>query len=174
MLGIKPTRIEIEERTEAAGQYWAAGLTFGQLKTSMHERFGMLDHRTVMRYLTRARKQWHDECGDIDRDAQRGEALEFYRQQMRNSKTSDRVKVRARERIDCLLGLDAPTRTELSGINGKPLQIESIPKPPIDFERLGTLRRSLLGIPSPNGNGQPVHPAHAAPASGNGAGNNGH
>jgi hypothetical protein len=176
MPGVVPTRAEVEDRIEAAGQFWAAGLTTGQLKTAMREKFGSLDHATCLRYLARARKRWAAEMAltPRQRQAQRGEAIEFYRQRLRDSKTSDRVKVMARERIDSLLGLDAPIRTELSGPDGKPIAVEAVKRVPIDFGAMDRIQRRLLGVPDPDGNGESVHPAPPDATPGGGVGGNGH
>ena len=174
MPGIKPTRAEVEDRIESAGQFYAAGLTTGQRKIAMREKFGGMDHATCLRYLARARKRWAAES-DLtpqQRKAQRGQAIEFYRQQMRNSKVSDRVKIMAQERIDKLLGLESPVRTELSGVDGKPIVVTAA-REPIDFERLARLRRGLRELPAPDGNGEPVHPPHPAPEAGILPGTNG-
>ncbi len=54
------------------------------------------------------------------------ESVEFYRDIATDPTSEPRDKIKARERIDKLLGLDAPVRTEHSGVDGGPIQIEQL------------------------------------------------
>ena len=92
-------------------------------KTTLHrelgERWGV-HWKTVDRIVGRARKEM---LARLQRPKEefRCDSLAFYEAQCNSPKASVAEKVRARQRIDELLGLDEPQRREITGGNGSPL-----------------------------------------------------
>jgi hypothetical protein len=78
--------------------------------------------RTVDRIVARARKEIFDRLGR-SKEQFRCESLAFYEAMTADPKASVAEKTKARQRIDDLLGLDAPKRSELSGPDGGPLDV---------------------------------------------------
>lgn len=84
----------------------------------------------------------------------RCESLSFYEAKMTDSKATVAEQIRARQRVDELLGLDAPkqVRTELSGPDGGPIATkEENPLKGFSVERL---REIAIGHVETNGQSQ--------------------
>ncbi|WP_339732503.1 hypothetical protein [uncultured Gimesia sp.] len=71
-----------------------------------------LSRRSVERYIKRARKEMVERTG-ISVEYHRSDAFHFYRSMINDPKAHPREKLRARERMDKLLGLDMPVKTHL-------------------------------------------------------------
>lgn len=84
-----------------------------------------ISSRTVERYLRRAREQMVEETGQ-PKDVLRAESVEFYRTVCQDSDAEDRDRIKARERIDKVLGLEAPQQFEHSGRNGAPIALATL------------------------------------------------
>ena len=69
-----------------------------------------LSRRSVERYLKRARQEMVYRM-QIEPDVHRAEAYYFYRSVINNPEAHPREQLRARERMDKLLGLDIPAKT---------------------------------------------------------------
>lgn len=80
--------------------------------------------RTVDRIVSRARTELAARLGR-PREAFRCDSLNFYEAKTQDPKASVGDQIRARQRIDELLGLDAPRRSEISGPDGEALQIQA-------------------------------------------------
>lgn len=51
------------------------------------------------------------------------------------------------------------TRTELGGLDGKPIAVEQKTNDPIDFAEFQRVAAEMFSLPQPNGHAEPVHPA---------------
>ena len=80
------------------------GSFISEIKTAIAEEF-QLSRRSVERYLTRARREMLDEV-EQNLEHHRADSLFFYRSVIDSPKSTERDRLRARERIDRLLGLD--------------------------------------------------------------------
>lgn len=104
------------------------------IKRSVATKYG-ISTRSVERYLRRAREQMVAETGQ-PKDVLRAESVEFYRtvcqtQPVRGPDgepplVTTRDRLLARERIDRVLGLEAPQKLEHSGRDGGPLTFAAI------------------------------------------------
>lgn len=101
-------------------EWVAIGLHMGEIKTKGAEDWGV-SRRTVEAYARRARARVAQALGKT-REQHQGEGLAFYRMIIQDKQADVRDRLMARKRIDEMLGLDEPRRTELSGPNGTPLQ----------------------------------------------------
>jgi hypothetical protein len=81
--------------------------------------------RTVDRILVRARAYLLDQLKRSKEDF-RCESLAFYQAKLTDPKATTSEQLRARQRIDELLGLDAPKQTEISGRDGAALNTAPI------------------------------------------------
>lgn len=92
-----------------------------EIKKAVNQEYG-LSTRSVERYITRARREMvkHTKVSLEDHVA---EAYYFYRGILTDPESTQRERLRARERIDKLLGLDQPTRT-----HKKELHLDLTPK----------------------------------------------
>ena len=81
-----------------------------------------ISHRSVERYITRARREMREEVENY-LEHHRVDSFFFYRSVIENPKAVERDRIRARERIDKLLGLDtqAPSEKDLSNYTLKEL-----------------------------------------------------
>lgn len=96
-------------------------------RCALHKRFlnkWRCKWRTVDRIVARARAELLVRLGR-SKETFRSESLAFYEAKARDKEASVSDQIRARERIDKLLGLDAPTRSELSGPDGEPVEISA-------------------------------------------------
>lgn len=149
---MKPTNKELEERIELVAQMITKGWRTSQIKAGVRAKFGQsLDQRTIGRYMARARDLIMKQC-DMTKDQMRAESFEFYAAVIRDGKSTMREKMQARERIDKLFGLEAPTRQEVSGPGGKPISMATKQKEPIDFNAVMAEFQSIAGTASRNGN----------------------
>ena len=106
MKGRKPTTEEIAERIELCRSMLLRRVPKATIKKAFRTRFGAkLSHRTIERYLARAREAL---LADLTRGRQthRADALGFYESVLADHTASLRDKVKAQERIDKLLGLE--------------------------------------------------------------------
>lgn len=122
---IRPTDEEVEERVEFVMQLEARALLPGQLKREFREKYGDVPHRTIMEYVARARAIFQQTKLER-REELANRAIARYEEIMRSFDSSPSDRIRAQERIDKIWGVEAPTRTEHSGIDGGPIQIEQL------------------------------------------------
>ena len=95
---------------------------------------------TVDRLVIRARRLLLDRLGRSKEDF-RSESLAFYESITNSTDATAGEKIRARQRIDELLGLDAPRQHELTGRDGNAIEVRSIPEVPRTIDRLNELLR---------------------------------
>lgn len=108
----KPTPEEKNTRIEFARNLLGQAKYPSEIKRALSEEFGITT-RSAERYITDAVKQVREgiERSDIDLVS---EAISVYQEIIRSKDSTDRDKIRARERIDKILGLEAPTRVAIS------------------------------------------------------------
>ena len=113
--GIRPPDAVVDARIAEACAVLAARPTVHrcQLHAEFAKRWGC-HWRTIDRILVRARALLMERL-QRSREDFRAESLAFYEALTADPHASVAEKTRARQRIDELLGLDAPTRQELSG-----------------------------------------------------------
>ena len=120
----KPVQAEHAQRVASAMEMLLEGKSDGQVKRAVAERFG-LSPRTVERYLRRAREKMVESTGK-PADALRAEALAVYQTIIDDPEAENRDRIKARERIDKLLGLEIhhsfAGKLEVSGPDGAPIQ----------------------------------------------------
>lgn len=116
------------------------GKTTGEIKRMIHVEYG-LKPRSVEPYLRRAREAMRAETGKSVEDL-RTESYYYYRSVLQDPEASHRDKLRARERIDKLLGLDKPVMT-----HNKNLNIDVTPEDISEMsdDELADYERRLLG-----------------------------
>lgn len=95
---------EAEERYEFVAELHDMGCTLGKVKRLFRERFGDVSHRTIGEYFTRAKLAQLADAARAKADV-RAESLSIYKRiGFQGFKDADRIK--ARERVDKLLGLE--------------------------------------------------------------------
>lgn len=118
----KPTKAQKEQRLTFVLNLLAQGCRRGEIKRRFGEEFDC-QGRTAETYIRRAREIAREAAGQ-DRDEMVFEALRFYRAMINDNKISAADRIRARKQLDRLMGLDAPTRVEHSGVGGGPIQTD--------------------------------------------------
>ena len=96
----------IDYVTEAA-RLFSEGLLKHEVREGMIKKYG-LRAASIRRYISHAQKLLIMRSG-ISKDQHRGEALEWYYSCIRDPRTPRAVALKARERIDKILGLEGPT-----------------------------------------------------------------
>lgn len=123
MPGIKPTNEELEKRALAVLDRMVSGHSKHAIRIMAASTWSV-DSRTSDRYMARAAKILND-AANLPRAELINRAMGFYESVMRSRDATYRDKLRAQERIDKLFGLEAPTRTELTGANGLPIEVKT-------------------------------------------------
>lgn len=116
---MKPTNEELKQRIALVAEMLCTGLTKTQIHRACEQKW-QVDWHTADRYMRRARITLEEEITQ-ERPAMLASAVGFYKSMLRKPSASDRDKILAHTRLDQLLGLDAPTRQEISGPDGGPL-----------------------------------------------------
>lgn len=116
----KTTRLEYDERVDFVLSLMVRCATRGQIHQACRERYGTV-WRTADRYVSRAKEQMAKNA-TVNREQMRAESLAVYESIIRGP-ASPSAKIRARERIDQLFGLEAPRRSEISGPEGGPVAV---------------------------------------------------
>lgn len=138
MPGVKPTKAEHRKRLELVRNLLGRGLYDGEIKAIVGKRYG-IKFRTVQRYLARAREDIRRETGR-DFETLRGEAYETYRSIVSDQDAKPIERIKARERIDRLMGLEAPTKVAPTTVAGEDL-------PPVQSQA-AAIAQGLLDDPS--------------------------
>jgi hypothetical protein len=107
-----PTEAEIEDRVLMCRRLLSQGRYDGEVKKAVAAHY-RCSPRTVERYLRRARDELVAESGK-GRDELRAEGYGFYREVRGNANAETRDRLKAQERIDKLLGLEAPTKVDVA------------------------------------------------------------
>ena len=113
---MRPTRKEHDERVAVCADMLARGFRNGAIKRRVAA-FYDISPRTVERYLRRARDRLVEELEEGGRDEHRARSLDQYRMLLRDDGTTPVIRLKAQERIDKILGLEAPAevRQEVYG-----------------------------------------------------------
>ena len=92
-----------------------------ELKKRVRERYGIQNPRTIEEYITRARERLMTRLMRT-KDEHRLESLSFYEGMLHSTATTPTEKIRARERIDKLLGLEQPMQIQAE-LSTKPMGV---------------------------------------------------
>jgi hypothetical protein len=140
----RPTEQELEERIVVTSRALCRGLTKHEIKRAITSQY-RVGWRTVETYLSRARALLIEESGRT-RQQLVAEAFGFYNSVLSsNASTAD--KIRARERIDRLFGLDAPMRQEIAGAFVMPAAPKANAKTvQFDYDGFNQLTREMFGM----------------------------
>lgn len=122
--------------------------------------------RTLETVLARARANLVERSGK-PREEHRNDAYGFYTSVIQSKEATSMARIRAQERIDKLLGLEAPTKLEFSGVGGGPIKTD-VNLSRLSLEELEALERILQSASSPD-----VDPAPGAGEPGGRAGGTG-
>jgi hypothetical protein len=119
--GIRTTNAEISQRIMACATLLSRGVYRAQIHSIIAKNYGV-HWRTCDNYVARARELLLSSIQKT-RDELVSESYGFYTSILRDSTATNSDKLRAQERIDDLLALQAPrvAHHELSGPNGSPL-----------------------------------------------------
>ncbi len=150
--GIKPTAEAIQKRINEVADLICEGYKSSEIAEKMHKRYHVAS-RTTENYLSRAKVLILTEVGR-PKDEHRAESFAYFQNMSHDKDAPANVRLRARELIGNLLGLDAPkhVRTELSGPDGGPIATkEENPLKGLSVERL---REIAIGHVETNGQSQ--------------------
>lgn len=116
---------EIDERVEYIMELEAQALLPGQMKRAFREKYGDVSKSQIAEYVGRARARVQE--SHKERVEELGKkAIARYEAIIRDPATDPNSRIRAQERIDKIWGVEAPSRSELSGVNGGAIQIEQL------------------------------------------------
>lgn len=135
----KPTKEEQKQIEKEVFELLTKGVYKEQVKTIIADTWG-LQRRSVERYISHARKLMREAAGKDD-DEHRSDAYSFYTSVLSDPDASHRDKIKARERIDKLYGLDKPTV-----VHGKNVNVELTQEDLAEMsdDELADLERRLL------------------------------
>ncbi|HEV3023438.1 MAG TPA: hypothetical protein VGX76_13280 [Pirellulales bacterium] len=120
----RPTDDELEDRIERTRCLLAAGNRKADVKKALIAAYGVCA-RTCENYIARAREKILEGTGK-PKDEHRAEALAFYETLKTSPESPVVAKIKAQERIDKLLGLEAPQKLEHAGADGQPLTFAAL------------------------------------------------
>lgn len=83
-----------------------------EIKTAISAEYGLSRH-SVTRYVNRARREMR-EFLEQDLDQHRADSYFFYRSIIEHPDASNHERIRARERIDKIMGLEIPSKYQLN------------------------------------------------------------
>lgn len=153
--GIKPTAKEVIKRIRQAAELICSGHRRSQIIEAMCSEYGVA-WQTVQEYCRRARELLIEESGKPKHEHV-AEVLGEYQVLLRDADHGNKLHALKGKRE--LLGLDQPKKTEISGPAGGKIELEHKVGKPIDYARLEGLASTLFGVPSPDDNGESLHPA---------------
>jgi hypothetical protein len=158
----RPPDSVIESRIEQAIEILSAEPTVRRCK--LHRKFcpaWKVHWATVDRIVHHARAEMMKRLGRSKEDF-RAESLAFYEILTKDKKASVGERVRARQRIDELLGLDAPKKQDVavSGPAGGKIELEVKSKATFDYVGYQKLAESFFESLTGNGSGESVHTPH--------------
>ena len=114
---VRPTRVEHAKRIEFVRKMLTTGVSKAAIKRALRGTYDVR-YRTAENYVARARERILQMTGK-PRAEHVADSYEFYRKVQADPKEKCIVRLKARERIDKLLGLETPQRRELSGAGGQ-------------------------------------------------------
>jgi hypothetical protein len=112
----QPTKDELAERLDFTFELLSRGLHKSEIKKQIRAKYGDLSARTIESYLSRAREKVLLLI-QSNKNTVRAESYAFYEAMQRDGNATVREKILARERIDKLLGLDAPTNININHLD---------------------------------------------------------
>jgi len=115
------TKSEHRKRIDHVVTLLSMGTRSGDVKRALKATY-QISGRQAERYMSRARKKILDETGK-PRQEHIADSYSIYKQIVEKT-GSEQIKLKARARIDKLLGLDAPKRHEVSGPDAGPISAE--------------------------------------------------
>lgn len=148
--GRKPTCAQHDERVTLCRNLLGLGYSDGQIKSVVTTAYGV-SWRTVFRYLARAREQIREELGQ-DLESLRADAIEFYRGILLSDDARASEKIKARERMDKLLGLEAPMKVAETDSAGHDIFTEDEREQAIERLARRIEDRRQLGFAEPSEN----------------------
>lgn len=136
---VKPSKEEKAKQQQYVYELLQKGVLAGEVKRLVSSSSGC-SPRTVEAYISRARAKMREESGRDD-DEHRSDAFHFYNSILTDKDASHRDKIRARERIDKLLGLDKPVI-----VHGKNVNVDITPEQLAEMsdDELASLESRLL------------------------------
>ena len=123
----KTTNSELATRVEATIELIAKGYPTAIIKRELRAKFGSLSARTCASYISRAREELLKGCG-LTREQLRAESFAFYQNVICDPGSTTAVRIKARERIDRLFGLEAPIQAHLSAAFSGPTAYLDLPE----------------------------------------------
>lgn len=130
---MRPSRKEHDERVAVCADMLARGFRNGAIKRRVAA-FYSCSPRSVERYLRRARDRLVEELNEGDRETHRARALDQYRMLLRDDNSSAVVRLKAQERIDRILGLEAPAEVRQE-VYGKVDLVSALSSPAVEALR---------------------------------------
>jgi len=131
---MRPTRKEHDERVAVCADMLARGFRNGAIKRRVAAFYGC-SPRSVERYLRRARDRLCEELdGEGGREEHRARSLDQYRMLLRDDGTTPVVRLKAQERIDKILGLEAPAEVRQE-VYGKVDLVSALSSPAVEALR---------------------------------------
>lgn len=121
----KPTQDEIDERTEFVMELEANAMLPSGIKRMFREKFGDVSHVTINDYMLRARARLQESYKEKVEDLAK-RAVSRYEAILRDPSAEPHARIAAQARIDKIWGVEAPARTEVSGVNGGAIQVEQL------------------------------------------------
>lgn len=104
----RTSKTDLEQRIELTHRLLASRARKGDIKKTLIARWGV-SARTAENYLARARERILADSQQ-PREQHRANAIAFYESIIGDMQASTRDRIKAQERMDRLLGLEAPTR----------------------------------------------------------------
>ncbi len=169
--GRKSTAEEVVNRIHEVADMICEGYKRGQIAETMNKKYG-ISARQTGDYASRAKALILQEVGR-PKDEHRAESFAYFQNMSHDKDAPANVRLRARELIGNLLGLDAPKRAEISGPEGGKIEIEQKVKQDFNHDEYREAFRAVIGVPATDGNGKPIHPAGADAEAGGLPGSNG-
>ena len=130
---MRPSRKEHDERVAVCADMLARGFRNGAIKRRVAA-FYSCSPRSVERYLRRARDRLVEELNEGDRETHRARSLDQYRMLLRDDNSSAVVRLKAQERIDRILGLEAPAEVRQE-VYGKVDLVSALSSPAVEALR---------------------------------------
>lgn len=120
--GFRPTEDQLQERVEFVLACYGETDRKWQIKAALRKRFGNhLSGRTCEGYIARAREEMARQVRLEHREELRENITKFLVSKIYSAKVAPQAQIRAAECLSQMLGLNEPTRSEISAPDGAPL-----------------------------------------------------
>lgn len=137
--GIKPTAKDYGKRVQQCIELLALRRTRHEIIAAMTAEYGV-HWQTVDRYLLRAREVMLERSQRPKRD-HIADAFSLYENVIKDPMATRKERLQAQDGLNDLLGLRAPRRTEISGPDEGPIEIEGGVTEGLDLDHLDDLLR---------------------------------